>query len=129
MVKKWMGFLSIALSGLLFIACPAENGTTDYNTGTATATASSINGLISVTVTMKDGVVTDVVISGSDHVGAEVLEKARGQILASGDFAHINKELTTPVDGYSSATVTRDNIKKAGEEAVAKIRRGEFDGQ
>jgi hypothetical protein len=126
MVKKWMGFLSIALSGLLFMACSAENGATNY-TGTATATASSINGLISVTVTMEDGVITDVVVSGSDHVGAEVIEKAHDQILASGDFNNINKELTTPVDGYSSATVTRDNIKKAGEAAVAKIKSGEFD--
>jgi hypothetical protein len=29
-------------------------------------------------------------------------------------LVRFNKELTTPVDGYSSATVTRDNIKKAG---------------
>jgi uncharacterized protein with FMN-binding domain len=127
MVKKWM-VLFIALSGLFFTACPAENETTDYDTGTATATATSINnGPISVTVTMKDGVITNVLISGVDHVGAEIIEKAPAQILASGDFDHIEKKLTTPVDGISSATVTRDAIKKAGEAAVAKIRNGEFD--
>jgi uncharacterized protein with FMN-binding domain len=109
------------------MACPAENKTTDYDTGTATATVTSINGPLSVTVTMNAGTITDVEISGNDHVGAEVIAKARDQILASGNFDNINKQLTTPVDGYSSATVTRDNIKKAGEQALAKIRSGEFD--
>jgi uncharacterized protein with FMN-binding domain len=127
MVKKSDVFLLImSVSVLLFMACPADE-TTEYDTGTATATVASINGPISVIVTMEAGRITRVIVTGSDHVGSEIIEKAEDQILDSQDFDHIDKALTTPVDGYSSATVTRDNIKKAGDEAVAKIRRGEFD--
>jgi hypothetical protein len=128
MAKKLSGLLlGIALSGLLFMACSTGDDTTKTYTGTATATENSINGPLSVTVTMVDGVITNVVISGSDHVGAEIMEKAPDQILANGNFNNIDKNLTVAVDGYTSATFTRDAIKKAGEAAVAKIKRGEFD--
>jgi uncharacterized protein with FMN-binding domain len=120
MAKKLPAFLLIIFLGLLFMACPADE-TTEYDTGTATATAAGAMGILTVTVTMDAGVIIDVVITGSDSTsyGEPVIATAKDRIIANQDFDHI--------DVVSGATLTRTAIKKAGDEAVAKIRRGEFD--
>jgi major membrane immunogen (membrane-anchored lipoprotein) len=131
MAKKLTVFLLVVslVLGLLFTACPTDDEGTKAS-GTATATASGFGSLeggdpISVTVTMLEGVITAVVVSGKDETvgyGASIISVAAAKIIEKNSIA-------AGVDAVSgpSAPTTRKAIKKAGEEAVAKIKRGEFD--
>jgi uncharacterized protein with FMN-binding domain len=103
------------------MACPTDEDTQVYDTGTATAPATGGAGMLTVTVTMEAGIITRVVISGPDSssYGGPVISTAEERVIDNQDFDHI--------DVVSQATYTRNAIKKAGEAAVAKIKKGDFD--
>ena len=80
--------------------------------GEFTGTAKGMGGDVTVTLTLKDSVITDVKAEGdkeTEGIGTKALEKLPGEMV---DGNTIN------VDGVSGATVTSDAIKSAAEEAL-----------
>lgn len=115
--------LLCTLASFVFFACPAEEDTParEYDTGTASATVTGGDGPLTVTITMLAGQITDVRITGQDYYsyGRPAIETAKDRILAHQDFDHL--------DVISGATITPKAIAQAGKQAIAKIKRGEFD--
>jgi uncharacterized protein with FMN-binding domain len=78
---------------------------------------------ITVTVTLDEGYITDVVISGPDESGAYgqvIIQKAPAVIKAKNTF-DVN---IRDVDAVSIATSTLKGIKDAGNGAIDKIKAG-----
>jgi hypothetical protein len=113
--------LVLAVLCLIFAGCPAdpapENGTEDPNTATGTSYGYE-NKLISVTITMKDGVIIDVKITGEQTpgIGSLVIRDAPALIKEK-------NSVDAGVDAVTSstATVTKAAIKVAGNKAIAEI--------
>jgi hypothetical protein len=81
---------------------------------------------ITVTVTLDEGYITDVVINGPDEsndYGQVIIQKAPTVIKAKNTF-DVN---IRDVDAVSIATSTLKGIKEAGKGAIDKIKAGEFD--
>ncbi|MDR0730073.1 MAG: FMN-binding protein [Treponema sp.] len=104
---------------LFFAGCPNDsgNGTEDTNTATGTSYGYE-NKLISVTITMKDGVITDVTITGEQTpgIGSVVIRDAPAKIKEK-------NSVDAGVDAVTSSTavVTKAAIKEAGNKAIAEI--------
>jgi hypothetical protein len=81
---------------------------------------------ITVTVTMDEGYIIDVVINGPDEsgdYGQVIIQKAPTVIKTKNTF-DVN---IRDVDAVSIATSTLKGIKEAGNGAIDKIKAGEFD--
>ena len=87
-------------------------GCAKSNEQTVSATAKGYGGDITVTLTVKDGKITDVKIVGDGEtkdVGSKAVEQMPEQILSA---------QTYDVDGVSGATISSTSIKKATKEAM-----------
>ncbi|MGN1404664.1 MAG: FMN-binding protein [Erysipelotrichaceae bacterium] len=87
-------------------------GCAKSNEQTVSATAKGYGGDITVTLTVKDGKITDVKIVGDGEtkdVGSKAVEQMPEQILTA---------QTYDVDGVSGATISSTSIKKAAKEAM-----------
>jgi fumarate reductase flavoprotein subunit len=84
-------------------------------TGTAEATAAGFGGDVTVAVTMADGFITDVKVTGDREtptVGGVALTRAPGII---------KKNNSAAIDTISGATVTTSAISTAAQAAIDKI--------
>lgn len=82
--------------------------------GTFSATAKGFGGDVTVTLTLTDGVLTDVAAEGPDEtpdVGGRALSLMPESMVAAG---------TVEVDGVSGATVTSDAILAAAKDALTQ---------
>jgi uncharacterized protein with FMN-binding domain len=103
--------------------CPSDDPGPEYNTGTATVKRQGYTGnLITVTITLTEGVITAARVTGADSTD-------RGQIVINRAGAEMVQKNTVEIDTLTGSTVTSNAIREAGREALAKIKRGEFDPQ
>lgn len=111
---------SILLSGLFF-ACatgagaPITNAMGQYANGTATGSAPSYGGEVTVTLTVVDGFIT-AVVARADHDTA--MFAATPLSRAHADMVRFN---TPQIDNVSGATVTSMAINQAAQAAMAQI--------
>ncbi len=92
------------------IACSSSTGS--GVSGEFTGTAKGLGGDVTVTLTLKDSVITDVKAEGKDEtegIGSKAIEQLPGEMV---DGNTIN------VEGVSGATVTSDAIKEAAKAAL-----------
>ena len=116
--------VSVLLSGL-FISCetapaaPLTNAAGQAVSGTATGTAPGYAGEVSVTLTVVDGFITNVVAAAphdSPAFAGPVITRAHT------DMIRFN---TTRIDTVSGSTVTTMGINIAAENALAQIIAGQ----
>jgi uncharacterized protein with FMN-binding domain len=101
--------------------CPSDNPEPEYNTGTATARKRGFSGeFITVTITLTEGVITSATVTGADTPD-------RGQVVINRAGAEMEQKNTVEIDTLSGSTITSNAIRETGREALAKIKRGEFD--
>lgn len=84
----------------------------DSGEKTYTAQAEGFGGPVTVWVTVKDNVITDVTAAGLDETpgkGSVVIDELPGKIVEAG---------STTVDGISGATITSDALKRAVDAAL-----------
>ncbi len=102
------GFMAVSLA-----AC-ASAPASEAKSVTVTKTAQGFGGEVSVTLTLTDGKITDVVLEGKDEtpaVGGAALETLKQQVLDAG---------SADIDGVSGATVTSTAVKTAVKAALAE---------
>jgi fumarate reductase flavoprotein subunit len=83
--------------------------------GTASAAAQGFGGTVTVSITMADGYITDVRITGDNEtptVGGIALARAPGII---------KRNNSGVLDAISGATITTNAISTAAQEAISKI--------
>ena len=112
MMKKAVRFagLSLILSAALGFTAPAEGV---YTPGTYTATASGM-GELSVSVTVDDSSIVDIVIDGANEtpeIGGAALETLAEQVKESQGAG---------IEGVSGASITSDAVRVAVEKALAE---------
>ena len=98
-------------------AAPAEAGA--LTDGTYTAEGKGIGGKVPVTVTIKDGKITEVIVgdnSETQGIGSKAIEQLPAKIVEAGD--------TEGVDAVSGATVTSKAIFTAVDEALEQAQGG-----
>jgi major membrane immunogen (membrane-anchored lipoprotein) len=127
MVKKKKGLLMalIPVLSLAFTSCPTgDDDDNGYDTGTATGSSKGYVSDVIVTITMEGGTITDAVISGNESpgYGAPLILQAPAIIKQKNSV-----DLVNGVDVSTAATTTLKAIKAAGNEAINKIKKGEFD--
>jgi fumarate reductase flavoprotein subunit len=113
-----LGILALVLAGCAstggsVVSAPAGNAA-----GTASATAPGFGGDVTVTITMADGRITDVQVTGDDEtptVGGVALTRAPSLI---------KKNNSGQFDAISGATITSNAISAAAQEAIDKITAG-----
>ena len=108
-------FFMILLAGLMAVsvtACskPAEEKI--YTAGTYTAAASGFGGDVTVSLTVSDTKITDVVITGENET-AGIGEKAIEEMAAA-----MKEAGSIEVDGMSGATITSNAIAAAAQSAL-----------
>ena len=84
-------------------------------TGTASATAPGFGGDVTVTLTLANGIITEVTVAGDAEtptVGGVAITKAPGLI---------KKYNSADIDAISGATITSSAIKAAGQAAIQKV--------
>jgi len=122
---KIQNFLLLGLCALLagvVFSCASGGGSAapiGNATGTATGTAAGFGGDVTVTVTMANGIITEVTAKGdaeSPTVGGPALTRIPNSI---------KKYNSTKVDSISGATVTCIAITSAAQQAIDKIVAGE----
>ncbi len=116
MKKRMLGWLLslVMLLGIPF-ACGGE--AVQVISGTATGTAKGFGGDVNVTITLEEGRITGVVITGENET--EGIGKT-----AVAEFPQIIVENNAIVDTYSGATFaqyTREAIKEAAAQALAAL--------
>ena len=116
MMKKAVCFagLSLMLSAVLSFSAPAEGL---YTPGTYTGTASGM-GDLSVSVTVDENDILDVVIDGSNEapeIGGAAIDTLAGQVLESQGAG---------IEGVSGASITSDAVRVAVEKALAEASGG-----
>ncbi|MDR2798994.1 MAG: FMN-binding protein [Treponema sp.] len=131
MTKKLTVLLSAAVFCFLLIGCPTETDDLPSSqkhapygdppfSGEKSDTASSIHMegpcKVIITLTLKDGYITNVSFEGSEgntaNVGGRVLSSAPDKIIAKN---------SVEIDAVSAATVTRNLVIEAGRKALAEI--------
>jgi uncharacterized protein with FMN-binding domain len=120
MMKKAVCFagLSLMLSAVLSFSAPAEGL---YTPGTYTGTASGM-GDLSVSVTVDENDILDVVIDGSNEtpeIGGAAIDTLAGQVLESQGAG---------IEGVSGASITSDAVRVAVEKALAEASGGSDEG-
>ena len=96
------------------LAACASAPASEAKSVTVTKTAQGFGGEVSVTLTLTDGKITDVVLEGKDEtpaVGGAALETLKQQVLDTG---------SADIDGVSGATVTSTAVKTAVKAALAE---------
>jgi fumarate reductase flavoprotein subunit len=109
-MKKFGKLLLSAMMACSLIACSSSTGS--GVSGEFTGTAKGLGGDVTVTLTLKDSVITNVVAEGKDEtegIGSKAIEQLPGEMV---DGNTIN------VEGVSGATVTSDAIKEAAKAAL-----------
>lgn len=104
-MKKLLAIL--VMISMLSTCAFAEDATT------ATATATGFGGEVTVTIALKDGVLTDVAIEGpseTEGIGSRAVELLGASMVAAN---------SVEIDGVSGATVTSNAILAAAKEALA----------
>ncbi|MBM6998546.1 FAD-binding protein [bacterium] len=104
-------------AGIGSAAVAAE--TTTYVPGTYTGAADGISSSVTVTITVDDTSVTDVVVDSSHEtaeIGAAAQDELQAQLLAAG---------SDEIDGVAGATITSGAAKKAMAAALKKAKTGE----
>lgn len=84
-------------------------------TGSATASATGFGGKITLTVTVKDGVITEFVVESNNEtqgIGSRAIEELPDSILDANSLS---------MDGVSGATMTSNAIFDAAEKALSEI--------
>ncbi len=102
-------FLSAVMVSSL-AACGQKE--TEGVSGEFSGTAKGMGGDVTVTVTLKDSVITDVKVQGDNEtegIGTKAIEKMPDEMV---------KANSINVDGVATATITSDAIKSAAEEAI-----------
>ncbi|HWQ51238.1 MAG TPA: FAD-dependent oxidoreductase [Terriglobales bacterium] len=86
--------------------------------GTFTGTAKGFGGNVTVSVTLKDGAITEVAAEGPDEtqgIGSKAIDELPAAIVKAG---------SAEVDGISGATFTSDAVKSAVQSALSKAKGG-----
>ena len=119
--KAFLPLIVIAALVLaVFVGCGSMGGAKSLGnvSGTATGSAQGYGGPVEVTVTIKDGFITDVSINAASEtmaIAGAVLRRAPDMI----------KEYnSSDIDNVSGATKTSLAIKQAAQEAIDKIVKG-----
>ena len=110
-MKNLSHALATIVMATTLVACSSNSSATGY-TGEATGTAKGMNGDVTVTLTLKDGKITDCTAEGKDETpgkGDVAIEEVTKQIKSSGKLS---------VDATSGATVTSDAIIDAAKAAL-----------
>ena len=117
-------FLAGLLAALILAAliCCASSGSAaapiGNATGTATGTAQGFGGEITVTITMANGFITDVIVVGdaeTPSVGSVAVVRAPGII---------KKNNSPELDAISGSSITAGAISEAARAAIDKIAAG-----
>lgn len=111
--RKLTRTLSVVLAAVMILSLAACGGGAGAS-GTYSATAKGYHGDVTVTLTIKDGALTDVKAEGKEEtpeVGGRALELMPKSMLAAN---------SVEVDGVSGATHTSDAILKAAKDALAQ---------
>jgi fumarate reductase flavoprotein subunit len=118
-IRKSIVVFAIAALVAALAACASSGGSAvkliGNATGTASATAPGFGGDVTVTVTLADGRITDVVVVGAAEtptVGGVAITRAPGII---------KKYNSTDIDTISGATVTTGAIKTAAQSAIDAV--------
>lgn len=109
-MKKIGKLLLSAMMACSLIACSSSTGS--GVSGEFTGTAKGLGGDVTVTLTLKDSVITDVKAEGKDEtegIGSKAIEQLPSEMVEGN---------TINVDGVSGATVTSDAIKEAAKAAL-----------
>ena len=107
MKKRFLALLLSAMMVLIMVPAVA-----DGVSGTFEGTSKGFGGDITVTLTLTDGVITDVQATGDSEtagIGSKAIESLPAEIVASNSIA---------VDGVSGATFSSDGLKAAAEAAL-----------
>ena len=120
MTRKILGLTLAFLTVVLFFAACASAPVAPIGnaTGNATASAQGFGGEVTVTVTMADGFITDVICKGdgeSPTIGGPALLKAPNMI---------KKYNSAQLDTISGATITTMAISEACQAAINQITAG-----
>lgn len=109
-MKKFGKLLLSAMMATTLVAC--SGGSSSGVSGEYTGTAKGMGGDVTVTLTLKDSVITEVKAEGpneTEGIGSKAIEQLPGE-MAEGN--------TINVEGVSGATVTSDAIKEAASAAL-----------
>ena len=109
-MKKIGKLLLSSMMALSLVACSSSTGT--GVSGTFTGTAKGLGGDVTVTLTLKDSVITEATAEGKDEtegIGSKAIEQLPPEMVEGN---------TINVDGVSGATVTSDAIKEAAKAAL-----------
>jgi fumarate reductase flavoprotein subunit len=114
--NKVLGIIAAAALVLVCVAAGTYPSWKPVSTvsGEFTGTAKGMGGDVTVTLTIKDNVITDVKAEGKNEtkgIGTKALEALPKEMITGN---------SVDVDGISGATVTSDAIKKAAEQALSK---------
>ncbi len=110
-MKKLVNTLAAITMAATLTACSSSSSTSAYS-GETTGTAKGMNGDVTVTLTLKDGKITDCTAEGKDETpgkGDVAIEEVTAQIKETGKIS---------VDATSGATVTSDAIVEAAKAAL-----------
>ena len=114
-MKKVVALLSSFAMGIALVGCGDAPANKNGISGTKTGTAEGNGGEVSVTITMKDGVITDVKAEGADEtpgIGDVALESMPEEMKANNS---IN------VDTVATATITSNAILEAAKAALVEL--------
>ena len=109
-MKKIGKLLLSSMMALSLVACSSSTGA--GVSGTFTGTAKGLGGDVTVTLTLKDSVITEATAEGKDEtegIGSKAIEQLPPEMVEGN---------TINVDGVSGATVTSDAIKEAAKAAL-----------
>lgn len=111
-MKKIVNAMAVLTMVATLSACSSAKSSAGY-TGETTGTAKGMNGDVTVTLTLKDGKITDCTAEGKDETpgkGDVAIEEVTKQIKSTGKIS---------VDATSGATVTSDAIVEAAKSALS----------
>ena len=117
-VRNLVLFTVLMLALAIFIGCASSGGgdvTPIGNaTGTATAKSQGFSSEISVTITMANGIITDVVVTGDEtpSIGDVAIMRAPGMIKRSN---------SADLDAISGSSFTTAAISEAAQAAIDEI--------
>jgi fumarate reductase flavoprotein subunit len=115
MKKKILSCLLAGVMSVTLFGCSTATGSTAgaVKDGTYTATGTGFqNGEVKVTITVKDGKITDAEVDSSSQ------SKGYGQDAAEGLAEEIVEEQSGDIDVVSGATATRNAVKEAVEDCM-----------
>jgi len=111
-MKKTIALLASLAMAASLAGCGSSAGSTSGVSGTFTGTAKGNGGDVTVTLTLKDGKITDAEAEGKDEtagIGSKAIEQMPGEMVAGNSIA---------VDTVTSATITSNAILAAAKAAL-----------